>query len=132
MAPPTRARKRDVVLSLPNLVLLAIIACSALGVFRYSRIRSAKALARRLGVDGFFGYKPRAVRDEAARALALRLAEDALYRDTAIITLATGDAAAKHAVVLVQALRDTNTVVPRIVVLLSRGGMGSEDCHNET
>jgi len=43
-----------------------------------------------------------------------------------------GDAAAKHAVALGQMLRDTNTVIPRIIVLMVRGGMGSDDCHNET
>jgi hypothetical protein len=48
------------------------------------------------------------------------------------VTLATGDAAARHAVTLIKSLRDTDTAIPTIIVLLSRGGMGSEDCHNET
>jgi hypothetical protein len=68
---------------------------------------------------------------KAARRAALE-AYDAQFQDTAIVTLAVGDAAAKHAVALVQQLRDTNTAIPRIIVLLSRGGMGSDDCHNET
>jgi hypothetical protein len=66
-----------------------------------------------------------------ARKSARQLAKEA-YKDTAIITLATGDAAAKHAIVLLKTLRDTGTQIPNMVVLLSRGGMGSEDCHNET
>lgn len=60
------------------------------------------------------------------------LREERRLEGTAIMTLATGDAAAKHAVALVQMLRDSFTQVPRIIVLLSRGGIGSEDCHNET
>jgi hypothetical protein len=73
--------------------------------------------------------------EEVEARLARRAAlaeEDAQYKDTAMITLATGDAAAKHAVVLLQAMRDYGTAIPNLVVLLSRGGMGSEDCHNET
>jgi len=61
-----------------------------------------------------------------------RKAQRESFKDTAIVTLATGDAAARHAVVLIKTLRDTGTLIPRIVVLLSRGGMGSADCHNET
>lgn len=128
--PDTRVRKRDRLFSVVNVFLFCTVFFSLVGVVRYSRIRSPKALARRLGVDGLLGYPPRI--DPIARFRARMAAEDALYKDTAIITLATGDAAAKHAVVLVQALRDYNTVVPKIVVLISRGGMGSEDCHNET
>jgi hypothetical protein len=56
----------------------------------------------------------------------------AYLQDTAIITLATGDKSAKDAVALLQSLRDVNTQVPTLLVLLSRGGMGSEDCKNVT
>jgi hypothetical protein len=51
---------------------------------------------------------------------------------TAIITMATGDKSAKDAVALMQSLRDVNTQVPNLIVLLSRGGMGSDDCNNAT
>jgi hypothetical protein len=66
-----------------------------------------------------------------ARRAAIKAAREA-YKDTAIITLATGDSAAKHAIVLLKTLRDSGTQIPNLVVLLSRGGMGSADCHNET
>jgi hypothetical protein len=69
--------------------------------------------------------------ERAARRLAVA-EELSQYKDTAMITLATGDAAAKHAVVLLQAMRDYGTAIPPLVVLLSRGGMGREDCHKET
>jgi hypothetical protein len=134
MAPPARAftayRKRDRACDVLHVLLLAVAFFSLLSVVRFSRIRTAKGLARRLGVDGLLGFPPRS--DARVRAAAVAAQERELYGDTAVITLATGDAAAKHAVVLVQALRDTNTVIPRIIVLMSRGGMGSEDCHNET
>jgi len=47
---------------------------------------------------------------------------------TALMTLGTGDDSARQAVALIQSLRDTNTKIPRIIVLLSRGGVGSTDC----
>lgn len=54
----------------------------------------------------------------------------AYLQNTAIMTLATGDTSARHAVALIQSLRDVGTRVPRIVALLSRGGRGSEECLN--
>lgn len=54
------------------------------------------------------------------------------FEGTALITLATGDSAAKHALVLIQTLRDSGTKIPVIEVLLSKGGLGSEDCNNAT
>ena len=107
------------------LIQLLICSFALMGVVRYVRSKSWGRLYKRL---------TRTQADIDAR-LDMRAAvaeQIAAYKDTAMITLATGDAAAKHAVVLLQALRDTNTVIPRLVVLLSRGGMGSEDCHNET
>lgn len=54
----------------------------------------------------------------------------AYLRDTAIVTMATGDGHARLAISLVQSLRDVSTRVPHIVVLLSRGGVGSKDCQD--
>lgn len=51
--------------------------------------------------------------------------------NTAIVTMATGDDAARLAVALVQSLRDVKTRVPHIVVLLSKGGLGSADCKDD-
>jgi hypothetical protein len=81
---------------------------------------------------GRFG---RTRRSAESRREALRRAEaayEAQFKDTAFITFAVGDAAAKHAVALLQEMRDMRTIIPRLIVLMSRGGMGSDDCHNET
>lgn len=51
--------------------------------------------------------------------------------NTAIVTLATGDASARMAVALMQCLRDVGTRVPTLMVLLSRGGVGSADCQSQ-
>lgn len=56
----------------------------------------------------------------------------AYLHDTAIVTMATGDGHARLAIALVQSLRDVGTRVPHIVVLLSRGGVGSKDCQDYT
>lgn len=53
------------------------------------------------------------------------------YDGAAIVTLAGGDTSAKHAIALIQSLRDVKTVLP-IIVLLARGGLGSATCHNNT
>jgi hypothetical protein len=52
--------------------------------------------------------------------------------NTAIVTMATGDASAKDAIALMQSLRDVGTRVPNLIVMLSRGGVGSADCNNNT
>ena len=54
-----------------------------------------------------------------------------VYDGAAIVTLAGGDTSAKHAIALIQSLRDVKTVLP-IIVLLARGGLGSATCHNNT
>jgi hypothetical protein len=51
--------------------------------------------------------------------------------NTAIVTLATGDTSARDAIALMRSLRDSNTQVPTLLVLLSRGGLGSADCNNQ-
>lgn len=51
-------------------------------------------------------------------------------KDTAIVTLATGDTSARLALTLMKSLRDAGTQVPNLVVLLSRGGLGSADCND--
>ena len=51
-------------------------------------------------------------------------------KPSAIITLVGGDAAARHAVSLVQSLRDVDTKL-KVVVLLGRGGIGSEACRDQ-
>lgn len=58
-------------------------------------------------------------------------AEDWL-KDTAIVTMAAGDDAGRLVVALVRSLRDVETRVPHIVVMLSRGGLGSRQCQNMT
>lgn len=50
---------------------------------------------------------------------------------TAYVTLATGNDAARGVIVLVQSLRDVGTRVDKIIVMLSRGGMGSPECRGE-
>lgn len=52
--------------------------------------------------------------------------------DTAVVTMAAGDESARLAIALVQSLRDTQTRIPHIVVMLARGGSGSADCQNGT
>lgn len=47
----------------------------------------------------------------------------------AIVTMVAGRAAARHAVALVQSLRDTNCSVP-VIVLLQQGGHGSDECRD--
>jgi len=51
---------------------------------------------------------------------------------TAIVTMATGDAAARDALALMRSLRDVGTRVPELRIMLSHGGVGSADCHNAT
>lgn len=64
-----------------------------------------------------------------ARArIAAPSAED--LEGTAIVTMATGDTAARGATALMQSLRDAGTRVPTLLVLLFRGGHGSEWCRN--
>jgi hypothetical protein len=52
------------------------------------------------------------------------------FADTAIVTMCAGDVAARQAIPLMQSLRDVNTRVPNIIVMLSRGGIGSADCNS--
>jgi hypothetical protein len=52
-------------------------------------------------------------------------------RNTAIVTMATGDEAARMATALIASLKDVKTQVPNIIVLAPRGGMGSKDCRSE-
>jgi len=51
-------------------------------------------------------------------------------KDTAIVTMATGDTAGRLAVAMLQSLRDSRTQIPNVIVLLVRGGLGSGDCQN--
>jgi hypothetical protein len=53
--------------------------------------------------------------------------------DTAIITMASGSGeSARHAVALLQSLRDAGTRVATLLVLLPRGSIGSNECNNFT
>jgi len=104
-----------------NIIATIIAIFALLGVVRHPR---ASRWFKRL-MTSKEELAARAARKEAF------LEAQTQFKDTAMITLATGDAAAKHAVVLLQAMRDYGTVIPNLIVLLSRGGMGSEDCHNE-
>ena len=53
------------------------------------------------------------------------------FAGTAVVTLATGNEAARNVIALVQSLRDVNTRAESIVVMLSRGGLGSPECRSE-
>jgi hypothetical protein len=66
---------------------------------------------------------------EAARQSIRRPTYDELKK-TAIVTMATGDAAARGATALMQSLIDSGTRVPTLLVLIFRGGYGSEWCDN--
>jgi hypothetical protein len=106
-------------------VLIALVALTSIARYYHLRVPGLSSVWR---IGRFFRRDAGAV---SARKAAIKATRE-LYKDTAIITLATGDAAAKHAIVLLKTLRDSGTQIPNIVVLLSRGGMGSADCHNET
>jgi hypothetical protein len=54
---------------------------------------------------------------------------DAELADTAFVTMAAGDDAGRMAVALMQSLRDVETRVPNLVVMLMIGGVGSAHCH---
>ena len=140
---PARKRKREIVHEFfltPGRLFMLVITVLVVSTFslfvRFAR--RDRAFSRGLSefvATGDLGAFRRARAAAAApkpRKLREFLREERRLAGTAIMTLATGDAAAKHAVALVQMLRDTHTQVPRIIVLLSRGGIGSEDCHNET
>ena len=74
-SPPARAfplRKRDALARPVNLILVAVTAVALLLSVRYSRIRTARGLARRLGVDALLGYPQRT--DVAARRRATHAA----------------------------------------------------------
>ena len=47
-----------------------------------------------------------------------------------IMTLVSANNAARHAVALVQTLRDVGTQADAIVIMVQRGGTGSPECHN--
>ena len=53
------------------------------------------------------------------------------YPGSAIVTLAGGDTSARHLIALLQSLRDVKTELP-VIVLLARGGLGSQACKNQT
>lgn len=55
---------------------------------------------------------------------------DAELADTALVTMATGDESGRHAVALIQSLRDSGTRIPNILVMLFRGSPGSADCQD--
>jgi hypothetical protein len=64
---------------------------------------------------------------EAARR-SIRQPTDEELKGTAIVTMATGDAAARGATALMQSLIDSGTRVPTLLVLVFRGGHGSAWC----
>ena len=49
-----------------------------------------------------------------------------------IMTMIAGNSAARHAVVLIQSLRDVGTKADAIIVMLQQGGIGSPECYNDT
>ena len=74
-------------------------------------------------LDGAFkprpGFGPRAY--PAARA----------NPQNVIMTMVAGNSPARHAVALVQSLRDVGTQADAIVVMLQQGGVGSPECHDK-
>jgi hypothetical protein len=52
-------------------------------------------------------------------------------KDTAMVSMASDDHSARLALTLMQSLRDVDTQVPNLVLLLARGGIGSDDCRDE-
>ena len=53
------------------------------------------------------------------------------FANTAIVTMATGNDAARMAIALVSSLRESKTRVQDVVVMLVRGGIGSPECLGE-
>jgi hypothetical protein len=51
-------------------------------------------------------------------------------RNKAIVTMATNDETGQLALTLFQSLRDGSTKVPRLILILARGGTGSQDCQS--
>jgi hypothetical protein len=114
------------------MLYLLVAAALLIGFSKYSHL-SGKGLNSLLTFQRWFSHGSSERAKKATTHISARKADaTGEFDGTAIITLATGDSAARHAVVLLKSLRDTGTRIPHLVVLLSRGGMGSEDCHNET
>lgn len=63
-------------------------------------------------------------------SLTVRRPDDEDLEGTAFVTMATGDESARHAVALLQSMRDCGTRIPTLHVMLFRGGAGSRDCHD--
>lgn len=132
MAPRLRVCCRNGMPTLSCVVLMLYLLAAAvlmIGFTRYSRMPT-KGLASLFSLQRWLKQGNNAAVDSAITASKRGSANE--FEGTAIVTLAAGDAAARHTVVLLKSLRDSNTRIPHLVVLLSRGGMGSEDCHNET
>lgn len=64
--------------------------------------------------------------------LTVRRPTDAELEGTAFVTMATGDESARHALALIQSMRDCGSRIPTFHVMLFRGGGGSHDCHDST
>lgn len=80
-----------------------------------------------------FGYvyaKDKTSKDRSHPKMVFPVPTDEELENTALITMATGDESARHAVALIQSLRDTNTRIPNVHVMVFRGGAGSVDCNN--
>ena len=80
--------------------------------------------------EGWVYAKDKTSKDRSWPRLEFPVPTDAELYNTAFITMATGDESARHAVALIQSLRDTNTRIPTVHVMLFRGGAGSVDCNN--
>jgi hypothetical protein len=116
---------------LASLLYLLVGLIAIISLARYFRIRGPTSLSAVWKAAKKFTTNATKVKERETRRATVKALRES-FKDTAIITLATGDAAARHAIALIKTLRDTGTLIPNIVVLLSRGGMGSADCHNET
>jgi hypothetical protein len=57
---------------------------------------------------------------------------DEQLEGTAFVTMATGDDSARHALALVQSMRDVGTHIPFCHIMIFRGGSGSTDCRDDT
>jgi len=78
------------------------------------------------GAPSLLGRMPRL--DRWQNVGAGKADSDPRLRRTAIVTLVQGEVHARMAIALLQSLRDVGTRIPRILVLVGRGNMGSAEC----
>ena len=91
------------------------------GGFAFNRSRAADSGGAQLGSEGKRRFWPRTDFPSPT---------DEELAGTAFVTMATGDESGRHALALLQSLRDADTRIPTLFVMLVRGGGGSADCRD--